>query len=1127
MDNATVNSDHEVRLRALSPLHSFVVQAPAGSGKTELLAQRYLRLLATVQQPEHILAITFTRKAASEMGNRILQALRFATESPKPEQSHKAQTWELARAVLVADQKHHWQLLSHPSRLRIQTIDALNAGLARRLPILSGTGAAFEITNDAEAIYTSTALRLLEQLGDGSAIAVALAVVLNHVANRVPALIDMLCDLLARRDHWLPLLKQHDQQSLRNSMETTLRAAIEHHLQLLQDSIPSELHGELVELCAYSAKNRLANNVNAENQSILESCSNLTALPGHSHTDIFAWRGLATVACKKEGDFYSSVTKTQGFPTDNKDAKHRFEALLNALRDISGLAELFSGTHALPSATYSESQWEVLAALLHVLPQAVAHLKIEFQQHARVDFVELALRARDALGSEDSPTDLALTMDLRLQHILVDEFQDTSITQMKLLNLLTAGWNRGDGRTLFCVGDPMQSIYRFRQAEVGLFLAMQQHGLPNVAMESLQLRTNFRSTHPVINWINGQFPSVLPAHNDSEQGAVSYSHSICHENAESTGGVYVHAAIDRTPQQEAEAVVTVVNRVLSNNAKRIAILVGGRSHVTPIARALANANVAFNAVDIESLKDRSLIQDLLALTRALLHPGDRTAWLACLRAPWCGLTLTELHTLAGDHPDATIWSLLSNPVFIQSLHSDALLRTQRFNVVIQAALNERGRHSLRDWVERCWLALAGPALLDNVNELHDANAYFTHLDEIEVAGDLPDIAQLESRLDKLYAAPGNSRDARVEIMTIHKSKGLEFDVVIIPSLHRTGQQDKSQLLRWAQLTGLDVDGMTADGLVLSPPQARGNDGDSIYEWLKQLEQRRTELERGRLLYVAATRAKSELHLFGSASMDSKDEKIKPPRKGTMLSLLWHAVAHEFEHGTENKPSLAALAPSTAMLRRLPLSWQPPAISSAVTEPSIQESTVETDAPLAFDWASETARHVGTVVHAELEKLMNIPLQQRLEWNPASRRSIILLMLAEQGVPDELRGTACDRVVRAVDNTLTDKIGRWIIGMDDTIHDADTELALSGIVSGTVVNCVMDRTFVDEAGVRWIIDFKTSTHEGGERETFLESEEQRYRHQLQRYATLMRAWKPDQPIKTALYFPLLSVWRELK
>src|SRR5918996_1461416 len=126
-----MSSDAAARSAALDPRRSFIVQAPAGSGKTELLTQRYLRLLATVEAPEQILAITFTRKAAAEMRARILQALH-AADGPPPESAHKRSTWELARAVRVADSERKWFLTQHPARLRIQTIDALNASLARR-----------------------------------------------------------------------------------------------------------------------------------------------------------------------------------------------------------------------------------------------------------------------------------------------------------------------------------------------------------------------------------------------------------------------------------------------------------------------------------------------------------------------------------------------------------------------------------------------------------------------------------------------------------------------------------------------------------------------------------------------------------------------------------------------------------------------------------------------------------------------------------------------------------------------------------------------------------------------------------------------------------------------------------
>ena len=168
--------------------------------------------------------------------------------------------------------------------------------------------------------------------------------------------------------------------------------------------------------------------------------------------------------------------------------------MLRSLGSDQRLSEDLPTLRTLPDPVYSDEQWRMLEALLELLPAAVAELQVVFQAQGKADYVEIALRALRALGTPDEPTDLALAFDYRLQHILVDEFQDTSFSQLDLLERLTGGWADGDGRTLFCVGDPMQSIYRFRQAEVGLFIDLQQHGLRNLRLEPLRLEANFRST---------------------------------------------------------------------------------------------------------------------------------------------------------------------------------------------------------------------------------------------------------------------------------------------------------------------------------------------------------------------------------------------------------------------------------------------------------------------------------------------------------------------------------------------------------------------------------------------------------------------------------------------------------
>ena len=127
--------DAPQRKAALDPARSFIVQAPAGSGKTELLIQRYLALLATVDEPEQVVAITFTRKAAAEMRGRVRSALESAAAGEEGETPHRQATLALARAAVARDLTRDWALLAQPQRLRIDTLDAFNAWLARQLPV--------------------------------------------------------------------------------------------------------------------------------------------------------------------------------------------------------------------------------------------------------------------------------------------------------------------------------------------------------------------------------------------------------------------------------------------------------------------------------------------------------------------------------------------------------------------------------------------------------------------------------------------------------------------------------------------------------------------------------------------------------------------------------------------------------------------------------------------------------------------------------------------------------------------------------------------------------------------------------------------------------------------------------
>ena len=156
--------DRKERERALDTNHSFIVQAPAGSGKTELLIQRYLKLLSCVEYPEQVLSMTFTRKAAADMKKRILEALNSVNElepDNEPLSEHELRTQEYARNVLEKDKKLKWKILENSNRLKILTIDSFCATIIKQMPIRSWVGGHIEITENPNELYQETAKRLL------------------------------------------------------------------------------------------------------------------------------------------------------------------------------------------------------------------------------------------------------------------------------------------------------------------------------------------------------------------------------------------------------------------------------------------------------------------------------------------------------------------------------------------------------------------------------------------------------------------------------------------------------------------------------------------------------------------------------------------------------------------------------------------------------------------------------------------------------------------------------------------------------------------------------------------------------------------------------------------------------
>jgi len=1110
--------DHAARTRALDPVRSFLVQAPAGSGKTGLLVQRYLVLLARVAQPEEVLAITFTRKAAGEMRDRVVRALRAARGAPPAEDFARA-TFERARGVLARDAEQGWALAEQPGRLRVQTIDSLCAALVRQMPWLARFGGEPRVVEDAGELYREAARETVALVWDEHPASESVATLLRHLDDDVARLQALLVEMLARRDQWLRNVtgRFHAAGPRRAHLEAALARAVERELAATRAAVPEALAGELAAVAAAAAAHLRAADAGDGASSPLHACRGLDGLPGTRPGDRPAWEGIAELLLTRAGRWRRSFDRRQGLPPRDRGLKLRAGGLRDALCGEETLRRRLARVRDLPPTRYQEAQWAVLGALATTLEVAAGLLRLVFSERGAVDFVEVAHGAVQALGEADAPTDLALALDHRVRHVLVDEFQDTSHTQVALLERLTAGWEPGDGRSLFLVGDPMQSVYRFREADVGLYLRAADRGIGSVALEPLRLSTNFRSRPALVEWVNAALPRVLPARADVATGAVPFAPADAFRSAHADAGVTFHAFVD-DPQGEREARAAArlaAAACAGGAARRVAVLVRARAHLRAILPRLRAAGLRYRGVEIDPLADRPVVQDLMALTRAIGHPADRVAWLAVLRAPWCGLTLEALLAVAASESVADgIEARLAEPALGAPEHA-RLARTAR---VLGAAVGARGTRTLRRVVEGAWCALGGPACVDAAG-LADARAYLDLLESLEPA-DALEPARLAQRVARLHA-PAGEEAADVEIMTVHRAKGLEFDTVILPGLGREPAADEARLLGWAELPAEP----RGTDLLLAPIGETGGETDPVWRYLRDLEREKTALEAGRLLYVACTRARESLHLLGGVRRDADGAPASPPA-GSLLALLWDSVSGSFEEDAvaEEAPALA-LAGRAPPLRRLPAGWEPPAPPAPAAAADTGAAPVrraDATVPVAFEWAGPAARHTGTLVHRLLCRMAD---EGPAAWHAArlarARRGWRGALLA-LGVPAAQVDDAVARVERALGNVLADPRGRWLL--DPGHRDARSEHRLTGMLDGRLVHVALDRTFVDEAGTRWIVDFKTGSHEGGDVAGFLDRERERYRDQLERYARLMRA-RESRPLRLALYFPLLAGWRE--
>lgn len=1111
-------TDAKERQRALDPKSSFIVQAPAGSGKTELLVRRYLTLLARVPYPETIIAITFTRKAANEMRSRIMSALTLAQNKEATITCNDKERYHLGQNVLIHEQALGWNLASNPNRLRILTIDSFCQSITRQMPLLSGLSEQWTPTDNPEWLYRLATHELLNPLEDKITCLDSLSHLLSHLDNDFQRLENLLIPIVARREQWLDYLLQTP-LDLRQNLEHALGNINQRALKKLNRLISKNQVQELFQLLNFSLQQR-------------------QRPPLDRHDDLNFWQAVSHFLLTDLNTFRKRFGKAEGFATDtavkNKVLKAEILALksqlLNLIHDLSqqnGVKEALVALKHTPPAYYSEAQWKILKSLFELLPSLVAHLKFTFQQQKKVDHTEILLAANLALGQPENPTDLALALDYQIHHLLMDEFQDTSPMQLQLIEKLIAGWEEHDGRTLFLVGDPMQSIYRFRKAEVSLFLDVQQRGIGSFQLQPLTLSVNFRSTSGIVDWVNHYFNQLLPDKPNRSADTICYSAASAYiKGAQKEESVFTYWQLSENSVlgeiAEAEQIVTIIQKIKREDPfGSIALLVRARSHLQLILSRLRHAAIPYHALEIDSLAEKSAIQDLLCLTRALQHLGDTISWLALLRSPYCGLSLSDLYQitqLKDKNKKMTIWQQLQEFEKIPfSLETKQRLR--RIVSTLQYSLQQQGRMSLPQRIKQTWLQLGGPTTLSHWGEMEDIQAYFNFLDnKIKLEGDSFDFLKLSDELQTIYTQTTSTCDYAVEIMTLHKAKGLEFDHVILPGLHRSSRPEPYPLLLYSEKKFA----LGKKDFLLAPIPAHQKEPDLIYNYLLAEEKKKNQAELIRLLYVACTRAKKSLHLSGI--LTGKDAgKIQSPAEQSLLCPLWpflslkaeDLLCASYEHvikkniGTQN------------LLKRLPANWQSPINAFKVHTANVP--TEIKSPPYAYHWHPHTERLLGTVIHRLLAQISQDGLAQ---WNRKkinSAQTLFAGLLAQYGLLDAEIPNALLTIKLCLEKTIACPRGRWILSQQH--YAPASEYAITTLINGKLEHLIIDRTFIDPiTHVRWVIDYKTTSYSGNKPEVFLNESKQRHQEQLNRYAQALQADKSTR-IRCGLYFPLTSLWCE--
>ncbi len=1031
------------QVAAADPAASTWVTANAGSGKTRVLTDRVARLLLQGCSPQRILCLTYTRAAAAEMQNRLFR--RLGAWAMLPDDALRGELAQLGAAevpdaaALAAARRLFAQAIETPGGLRIQTIHSFCAALLRRFPLEAGVSPRFQEADDraAELLRADLVERLAEAQPD-----LVAGVARHHSGEDFGALATRIAGARAAFDP--------------RADAGAIRAALGLPEGLTAAGLVAQVRG----LDGAEAIAAVLPALAASGPNDAKAAQKLAAL--REPWDLAALVALEGVLLYASGE-KANLAKVGALPTKAVRA-----ALGPALAPFEALMGRVEAARPLRLALMAAERAEALHAFAAAFLDAYAAAKAA---RGWLDFDDLIARARALMADPGVAQWVLWRLDGGIDHILIDEAQDTGPAQWKVIEglaqeILAGEGARGPGRTVFVVGDRKQSIYSFQGADLAAFEAMQARFAAQLAhgrgLQRVELEHSFRSSPAVLAAVDATFAAAGPA---GVGGAVRHRAFL----AERPGRVDLWPAVVRDDAPEAAAWFDPVDlsrpadpavRLAETIADTIAgwlaagtqvptrdgtrpmragdvlILVRRRSALfAEIIRACKARGLPMAGADRLKLGAELAVKDIAALLAFLDTPDDDLSLAAALRSPLFGWTEGDLYDLAQPRPEgATLWQALRAGAdrWAETL---AVLRDLRDSADFLRPYDLIERILTRHDGRRRLIARLGPEAEDGIDQLLAQALAF---EAAEVPGLTAFLVWLTT--DDIEARRQvDAASDRIRVMTVHGAKGLESPVVILPDCADPHRRDRDEIVT------------LEDGLPVWHPA--GEEPPPAVAAARAARAKAAAEEDRRLLYVAMTRAESWLVVAAAGKAE------RPESWHAMVAAgLQAAGAGAWDQPTgqglrlatgdwpaPRRPAAAPEPPPAAVADPGP----PPAAAAPMRPRSPSDLGGEKALP-GEGGDAEAAKRRGTLLHRLFEAL---PTADPADW-PA---------IAAALDPEGSAGALLDEARRALaDPALAEVFA----------PDALVEAAVSATIGGVRWFGTVDRLIL-RPGRALAVDFKTN------------------------------------------------------